>query len=176
MPKDTFAPQYIPTQHPWRRRPAEYAHRNGWYQGGERRRGVKPHYHFIWPKDGKNGSKWGRWKDVMTGKGPDIHLTISADKKDYMNNRQRRSRWSNHMNLDDRGPDGALKCQLPWARRNHLDSAYDFHHRKYMRPHEHMWSDALWQDEPNDDFQFPYAWRNIAGEWWQHEPDAFANW
>ncbi|KAF2473205.1 uncharacterized protein BDR25DRAFT_218203 [Lindgomyces ingoldianus] len=169
-------PYYERTCHPWRRRPAEYLTGVGWIQGGHKRRKLKPYYHFVWPRDGKNGSTWGRWKDILKGQGPDIHVTISADKKDYMFNRQTKERWAGHTNLDDRGPDGALKYEPPWtrsARPGNNCRAYDFRTRKYCRPYDHMWTDALWQDEPNGHFPYPHALRNVYGEWIQHKQNAF---
>ena len=65
-----------------------------WIQDGKKFRNVKSSKAFIWPKDGRNGSKWGRMKDILQDKGPDIHIAISADKMDYMKNRQQKSGWS----------------------------------------------------------------------------------
>ena len=156
------------TDHPWRRRPAEHCPGVGWIQGGRRLRGVKPKYHFVWPKDGKNGSTWGRWKDILHGQGPDIHVTISADKMDYMYNRQRRPRWSEHTNLDDRLPDGSIKHQPFWiGNKRHGGISYDFFTRRYRPTDGDTWADALWQEEPNDQFTYPYAFKDIQGQWYQ---------
>ncbi|ORY14803.1 hypothetical protein BCR34DRAFT_466807, partial [Clohesyomyces aquaticus] len=153
----------------WRRRPTEYQKGQGWVQGGHKRRDVKkPYYHFIWPKDGKNGRTWGRWKDVLQGKGPDIHVTISANKNDYMYDRQRKSRWAGHTNLDDRDPDFTLGYQFPWTRKarpSDAYKAYDFQTRKYTRPYKRMWTDVVWQDDPNDHFQYPSAFKDVYGRW-----------
>ncbi|OCK85827.1 hypothetical protein K432DRAFT_286107 [Lepidopterella palustris CBS 459.81] len=159
-------PVFEPVHLPWERRPAEFIPGHGWYQGGNRRHGVKPHYAFIWPKDGKRGTTLGRWKDIIHGTGPDIHISISADKKDHMHNRQRRARWAKWTHLDDRGPDGALRDPV-WARK---PKRYDFRTRKYCYPCSRTWTDARWGDEPNDHFPFPYAIRDTLGQWWQDIP------
>ncbi|KAF2788480.1 hypothetical protein K505DRAFT_201995, partial [Melanomma pulvis-pyrius CBS 109.77] len=166
QPQPAF-PFFTYVNYPLRHRPAEYVEGEGWYQGGHRLRRVKPYKHLIWPRDGKRGSTWGRMKDIIQGKGPDIHVALSADKTDYMWNRPRRARWSRHTNLDDRGPDAALKYEFPWARREDTMKCYDFRTRKYCRPNRYMWTDAVWPDEPNDEFVYPYAMRDIRGEWIQ---------
>ncbi|KAF2241600.1 hypothetical protein BU26DRAFT_174215 [Trematosphaeria pertusa] len=168
-------PIYLDTPHPWRQRPAEYVYggafqHNGWFQNGLPRTVKKPKYHFIWPKDGRNGSKWGRMKDILRGTGPDIHVTISADKRDYMHNRQRRARWAKHTALDDRGPDGALKYRLPWVESGLLggrDSRkkYDHWTRQYRKPHWWMCTDAIYQG--SNDGVFPDAVRDMRGNWYQ---------
>ncbi|KAF2115793.1 hypothetical protein BDV96DRAFT_56455 [Lophiotrema nucula] len=166
------------TDYPWRPRPAEYVKGHGWFQTGVKRRVKKPYHHWIWPKDGRRDGKWGRIKDILSNKGPDIHVSISADKMDYMHNRQRKSRWANHTNLDDRGPDGYLG-DAPWARRG-MDEAYDFHpyERRYRRPHRDMWTDAMW-GAPGvklQGFDYPHAYRNIFGEWAFWDSHALDNW
>lgn len=169
-------PLFFEKDFPWRSRPAEYYRGKGWEQDGFRRRGVKkPYYHFIWPKDGKNGSKWGRMKDILTGKGPDIHVTVSADKEDYMHHRQRRPRWARHADLEDRGPDCSLRYDLPWVRpfRRYAGKRYDFRTRQYRRPDTHMWSDAIWegrQGTRDHIYGLPHAIRDMNGEWWERGP------
>lgn len=167
----TFRPAIYPKQ-TWRR-PGEYREGVGWIQDAHKRRVKKPHYHFIWPKDGKNGSKMGRLRDIATGRGPDMHVTISADKMDYMANRQNRSRWARHTNLDDRGPDGILSYELPWVRphrRHRPDLRYDFGTRTYRRADHSMMTDARWYDVPRKQFPYPRAWRDIYGDWTKHDP------
>jgi len=107
---------FVPVLLPWQRRPAEHVPGDGWYQSGERLRRVKLHYAFVWPKDGKRGRKMGRWKDIFANEGPDIHVAISADKRDALYNRQRRVRRSRWTELDDREPDGALTYRPLWVR------------------------------------------------------------
>jgi len=46
----------------------------------------------------------------------------------------------------------------------------DFRTRKYGRPEWDTWTDARWQEEPNEDFYYPYALRDPDGEWWEDHP------
>ncbi|PSN66979.1 hypothetical protein BS50DRAFT_379721 [Corynespora cassiicola Philippines] len=158
-------PMFHPVDIPFRRSPAEYIPGLGWYQDGRRRRNVKPHYAFVWPKDGKNGSTWGRLKDIMTGKGPDIHLAISPDKEDLVYHRPRRARWARHTNLE---PiiDHALRPRKG-IREKRAGRVYDFRTRRYVHPYPGMWTDAIWQREPNGHFEYPEAFRRWDGQWWQ---------
>jgi hypothetical protein len=158
---------------PYRDRPAEYIKGYGWYQNGRRKRVKKPQYHFIWPKDGRNGSKWGRTKDILTGKGPDIHVTVSAKKMDYMANRQRRDTWGNHLDLDDRHHDYRGTLQAPWASHFRRDpySKYDFLTRTYRRPDKNMMTDAIWKEGvPQKQCPFPRAFRDPGGQWYDDDP------
>jgi hypothetical protein len=173
MPKPAF-PVYNYVDHPYRRRPAEYAEGLGWIQGGAKRRNVKLYKHFIWPKDGRNGSTWGRFKDILRNEGPDIHVSFSADKRDYMSNRPTRERWARHTNLDDRSHDGALKFELPWIGRKGTTKCYDFRTRKFVAPYKGMWTNALWPEEPNHDYTYPYAIRDVRGIWSQYASGPFA--
>jgi hypothetical protein len=117
---------------------------------------VKLHYAFVWPKDGKRGRKMGRWKDIFANEGPDIHVAISADKRDALYNRQRRARQSLWTELDDREPDGALTYRPLWVRFfRGQEKKYDFRTRKYRRPEWDTWTNARWQEEPNEDFYYP---------------------
>lgn len=173
QPQPAF-PVFTYVDHPLRHRPAEYWEGHGWRQGGKRLRNVKPYKHFIWPKDGKNGTKWGRMKDILQGKGPDIHVAFSANRMDYMWNRPSRDRWARHSNLDDRSPDLSLRYELPWVGRRGTTKCYDYRTRKWVRPNLEMWTDARWP-EKSDEYTYPYAMRNVFGEWMQYNPDATFN-
>lgn len=156
-------------------RTAEYVRGYGWIKDGDRTRVKKPHYHFIWPKDGKNESKWGRAKDILSGKGPDIHVTIGAEKMDYMKLRQRRSTWARHVNLDDRHHDHRKTLQIPWAstaaRRAGL--RYDFYERAYRKPDRYMMTDARWYTgDSSKGVPFPKSFRDVVGQWHHHNPNA----
>ena len=147
-------PRFVPVLLPWQRRLAEHVPGHGWYQGGERLRRVKPHYTFIWPKDGKRGSKMGRWKDIFANEGPDIHVAIIADKLDAL--------------IIDKGELSGLdgrnwtteSQKEPWKIGHRgfgisTDKKYDFRTRKYGRPEWDTWTDARWQEEPNEHFYYP---------------------
>jgi hypothetical protein len=172
-------PIYVPTDHPFRLRPAEYiedavipgldfALPAMWWQNDvpvnvPRH---KKHYHWIWPKDGKNGSKWGRIKDIASGKGPDIHVTISANRMDYMHNRQRRSRWANWMELNDQGPDGMLNKSMRWVGdQRDPNRRYDYWRRQYGQPNFNTTTDAYYQGPFRK--QWPNIIRDMNGDIWQ---------
>lgn len=166
-------PHFQPVIHPYRDRPAQYIPGYGWHKNGRRKRVKKPHYHFIWPKDGRNGTKWGRTKDILTGKGPDIHVTVSANKMDYMANRQRKDTWGNHLDLDDRHHDHLGTLQAPWARRLRRDPdfKYDFQTRTYRRPYHHMMTDAIWREGASQKgCPYPRAYRDVYGNWQTDRP------
>lgn len=164
---------------PYRGDVKEYSqdHR-AWIQDGKEFRGIKSHKAFIWPKDGRNGSRWGRMKDILQGKGPDIHIAISADKMDYMVNRPSRSRWSDWTCLDDRyeAQDLAMSSAkyAPWTRNCALGGrnerlSYDFRTRRYGKHNKYTWTDVQWQPEPNRTRVYPEAFRSLAGDWYQDE-------
>jgi hypothetical protein len=168
------------TRHPWRHRPAEWCpQERKWMHDGRVLRNVKTTNALVWPKDGRRNTTWGQLKDILQNKGPDMYLTINADKHDYMHNRPTRARWAGHTNLDDRGLENSCKFSTrkhaPWAGKRMLggrkpDLSYDFRTRKYHEEHRQTWTDALWQPEPRTNKWNPYpeAIRNIYGEWFQN--------
>ncbi|KAL1607094.1 hypothetical protein SLS59_002798 [Nothophoma quercina] len=147
-----------------------------WIQDGKKFRNIKSSKAFIWPKDGKNGSKWGRMKDILQDKGPDIHIAISADRMDYMQNRQHKSRWSDWTCLDDRDRDVSMSSTkyAPWTHNGALGGrvpglSYDFRTRKYGKPNKYTWTDIKWQAEPNAKHVYPEAFRSFCGDWYQDQ-------
>ncbi|CAO2647753.1 Nn.00g086750.m01.CDS01 [Neocucurbitaria sp. VM-36] len=175
-------PRFVPSEDGWRHRPAEYVcdprvGPRGWYQDGRKLRHVKASKAFIWPKDGKNGSTWGRIKDIFQNTGPDIYVAFGANKADCVLNRPPRAQWSRHTNLDDRN----LRFEFdprkfsPWTRNSALGGrmpglSYDFRTRKYRTPNSRMWTDAIWQQEPYRNRKwnsYPEALRTHDGTWWQ---------
>ncbi|KAG9191616.1 hypothetical protein G6011_10350 [Alternaria panax] len=178
-------PLYRAALEPWRHHRAEYLrdHFNSpsvWYQDGRRLRHVKTSKAFIWPKDGRNGSKLGRMRDILKGRGPDIFVAFGARSGDCVSNRPSRSQWSKHVDLDeDQGtldrPFNSAKL-APWTEGGILSGgrtrnmAYDFRTRKYMKRHPGMWTDAIWQPDPYESGKwnaFPEALRTTNGQWWQ---------
>lgn len=165
----------------WRHHVAEYAREpglpHGWYQDGRHLNRKKTEKAFIWPKDGKNGSTWGRLKDVLRNDGPDMYVAFGANKQDCVSNRPTRGQWSKQGHLENSSlgfgfnsrkyapwtHDGGLGGRAPWKR-------YDFRTRKYIYPHDFMWSDAIWQPEPYRNRahnKYPEAVRGSTGLWWQ---------
>jgi hypothetical protein len=79
---------FVHVSHPFPRHPAAWCPRQRKrFQDGRELREVKASKAFIWPKDGRNNTSWGRFKDILHNKGPDIFLTINADERDAMRNR-----------------------------------------------------------------------------------------
>ena len=176
-----YAPLFERIEDGYRHRPAQYISEpgipRGWYQDGRKLRRVKASKAFIWPKDGKYGTTWGRVKDVFTNKGPDIFVAFGANKGDCVSNRPTRAQWSGHTNLDDRGKNTSFNCAkfAPWTTNGMLGGrmpglSYDFRTREHHVPYSHMWSDAIWQQEPykNEKWNlYPEAVRTMDGRWWQ---------
>ncbi|KAF2843265.1 hypothetical protein M501DRAFT_906598, partial [Patellaria atrata CBS 101060] len=142
----------------------------GWVQNGRILRGLKPKKAFYWPKDGKRGTTWGRWKDLLSGQGPDIHIRISGEKRTRPWDGPSRARWSRWTEDAFVAP-WETEQPLPspfWARRK-AHEKYDFRTRKFTKrnPDPSCWTDVRWQYPPNDHFRDPYAFRDLDGRWWQ---------
>ena len=168
-----FPDAYYPVAQPFKHRPAQWCpERRKWLQDGRILNKVKPSKAFVWPKDGKRGTTWGRFKDILQNKGPDIYLTLNAEKHDYMHNRPSRARWAGHTDLDDPRPESSCPLNYrkyaPWVQR-HSAVAYDFRTRKYLLPHQEMWTDVVWQPKGTawKGNVYPEAVRDNYGEWWQ---------
>ncbi|KAL8951619.1 MAG: hypothetical protein Q9222_002419 [Ikaeria aurantiellina] len=123
----------------------------------------------VWPRDKKQkgAHTWGRFKDVLTGKGPDMYANKQGDTGPH------KTVWSgwgygwdqlpdNMGYADDRdgwpyGPKhGPLGYRSP-------GKVYDFRKREYTTPHDRVWSDVKW-DRRGRDAHFT---RNRYGNpWW----------
>ncbi|KAF1947913.1 hypothetical protein EJ02DRAFT_332466 [Clathrospora elynae] len=173
-------PMFVDAEDGWRHRTAEYVREpgmRGWYQDGRKLRHIKASKAFVWPKDGKNGSSWGRMKDVFQNKGPDIYVAFGARKTDCVSNRPPRSQWAGHPNLDDRGMTFGFNSQkfAPWTKTGLLGGrtygmSYDFRTRKHSSANPYMWTDAIWQQEPYKNRKwnsYPEAVRLLDGSWHQ---------
>lgn len=118
----------------------------------------------VWPRDKKQkgAHSWSRWKDVLTGKGPDMWI---SRRDSFGPHRPVWSGWkSPHFRpliWDNLGyryrKDNALE-PLPWAKRPSWQK-YDFRARKYQRPQPGTWSDVKWNDNP----RFPLYTRDRNG-------------
>lgn len=162
---------------PYNAKIKEYSRdRRAWIQDGKKSPGIKSHKAFVWPRDGRNGSKWGRMKDILQDKGPDIHIAISADRMDYMKNRQHKSCWAEWTCLDNRDRDVSMSSvkYAPWTHNRALGGrapglSYDFRTRKYGKANPQTWTDVRWQPEPNNIHVFPEALRSFYGDWYQDD-------
>lgn len=158
--------QYEPVNGPWEPPWVEHRKGEGWVQAG-RAVNVKPRYAWVWPKDGKRQDWWGRWKDIVTGRGPDMHVSISGDSRDRQKDWPSRARWSGWKDLADPTEDkGGSMPTIPWTKRG-VDEKYDFRKRRYVRPDKKSWTDAKWQRPPNNHFTRPRAFRDIEGQYWE---------
>lgn len=129
---------------------------------------MKPRYAWVWPKDGKRQNWWGRWKDIMSGCGPDIHVVISEDMRQRQKDWPSKAQWSKWNDLADSTVDGEKPRPLiRWARRG-VDERYDFRKRKYIRPDKKTWTDAIWRN-PSDGSEEPKTFRDMEGQYWEQQ-------
>lgn len=131
---------------------------------------------IVWPRDKrqKGAHTWGRFRDVLSRRGPDMWVNRKGD---IGPTRPEWSRW-------DTGPKGGLWHNLgywdtrdkqipPW--RLGMDAEqkqYDFKTRKYELPHPNTWSDVKWDRKG----EYPVYVRDRWGEHHVHpfleeEPD-----
>lgn len=125
-------------------------------------------WQFVWPND-KHRGLWGRWKDILTNKGPDIFVaeqhTHQPEKPIWSNWKtpghqypdDPRPRWDNYGKpfRQDKEFTGFFGCQ-----RRDPDSKYDYATRRYRRPDDNVWSDAEWSSTKP---RRPYRVRNAHG-------------
>lgn len=123
---------------------------------------------WIWPNDGKRKGSWGRVRDVLTGKGPDIHIGKLEHAWDL-----RQSRWS-------RWPEYDLQAifndhsKPPAKHADRKDKRYNFKTRRYEKPkllekpERQAWSYARWSSHRKNPYLLEY--RDIHGRWFV-EPD-----
>ncbi|KAF2086580.1 hypothetical protein K490DRAFT_15041, partial [Saccharata proteae CBS 121410] len=133
----------------------------GWMRGGRPVRNIKPHYSFIWPRDGHQPLH--RLRDILTNRGPDIHLSITADKRLRPFDRPTKSRWSEWTVFDDaEGVANDNSIEGPaWAKREG-GKKYDFRTRRWRRPEVGCWSDVAWEGGWG---KWPRAMRDVEGRW-----------
>jgi hypothetical protein len=174
-----FPDLFFHTNRPFRHRPARWCpRRREWIQDDRALRNVKTSKAFVWPKDGRNGTAWGRLKDIMQNKGPDIYVTMNADKHDYMANRPTKAQWAGYPGLGGWDPWGPWSFPswkyAPWTGKGVLGGrtpgqSYDFRTRRYGNVNRSTWTDAFWQPSPrvNERNPNPEAIRNVYGEWFQ---------
>jgi hypothetical protein len=162
-----------------RHRPAKWCHeQRKWMQDGRILQNVKASKAFVWPKDGRNDSTWGRFKDILQNKGPDMFVTMGAEKHDIMYNRPSRADWTRWYGPGDMYPNSSspfsARKHAPWTTNGilggrHEGLPYDFRTRQYDAPNRRTWTNAIWQPEPRPNKRNPYpeAVRDIGYRWFQ---------
>lgn len=131
--------EYQPTAFPfyqgrWRDHARENTNNNPHLRG--KRGGLA----FVWPRDGKRNTTFGRLKDVLGDKGPDIFVMKNGA-------RPLKTSWTNRRFTTPDDPDAWLRDDtrrpMVWAKRE-SDEAYDFRTRRYGDTNRFTWTDALW--------------------------------
>ena len=117
---------------------------------------------WIWPNDGKRRGRLGCIRDVLTGKGPDMHIGLRDETWDLP--RSRWSRWPEH-DRERFFNDDSLPAARHADRRN---QRYNFRKRRYEDNPPGFWNDTRWSDVRWDgDRKEPWVleFRDAAG-WW----------
>ena len=125
-------------------------------------------WQFVWPNDKRRGI-WGRWKDILTNKGPDIFIAEQNTRE------PERPIWSNwktpgHQHPHDPSPrwdnggrpfrqEEELVGVFDWQRRD-PDTKYDFATRRYRKP-----SAGVWSGVERTNSNRPIRVRDVNGRW-----------
>jgi hypothetical protein len=161
---DNFGPRRrFPRENPF----IEYDPINkGWYQGGYRMPSkFRPRHYWTRPCDGKRTGAWGRFKDAITGEGPDVFVTTSGDRRTLMRDRPQKWQWSGWpidgaRNLDwltdpdFRQQDAMLSWNASWTKTSSRTGAYyNFKTRRYETPRMFLQNGGAGPDNP--------VWRDV---------------
>ena len=119
----------------------------GWYQAGTRMpSSSRPKHYWTRPCDGKRTGAWGRFKDALTGEGPDVFVTTSGDRRTLMRDRPQKWQWSGWpmerarmfdwlCDPDYRVQDEMLARNVTWTNTSsRLGAQYNFKTRRYESP------------------------------------------
>ena len=124
-----------------------------------RRRRQHRKYCFVWPKDGRNGDRWGRMKDIATGRGPDMFVVSSPDVNSRLG-MPNRGQWTQWNEKYPWAPRDFPPRAAPWAQRNPY-GRYDFRRRRYGIPDQMTWTNAHWPRSSSSNFRFPLAFQQF---------------
>lgn len=96
---------------------------------------------FVWPRDKPHSSILGRWKDVLSGKGPDVWVTRRGSDGPH------RPVWSGWRgpgwdNLGYKYVDGPDGPDQPLARGRDKTKKFNFRTRKFEHLSPEMWTDV----------------------------------
>ena len=96
---------------------------------------------FVWPRDKPHRSMWGRWRDVLTSKGPDVWVTRRGSDGPHRPvwSGWRGPAWDNlgYKYVDE--PDGP---DLPLASGRDPLAKFNFKTRRFERLNPGMWTDV----------------------------------
>jgi len=165
-----------------------------WHQGPKNLPHFKPHKYWIRPHDGKRPGAMGRLKDVLTGEGADVFITLSGDKRTLMRDRPQRWMWTGwglsptevedrrrfDMDFREQDLEGAFEGRKTAGKRG-MQPLYDFRSRKYwtlgrvMRDPSSIWQNAHWPEGASRQSQMPLSWRDGNGKW-AHRVPVWAGW
>ena len=165
----------------------EYRKDFGWWQGDRKLRNFKPNYYMTRPHDGKRSGTLGRLKDVVTGEGPDVFVTINGDKRTLMKDRPKSWQWNgwgptgqelrNILTDKDFREQDLISWDMPWTEGDRAKKPfYNFRNREYeypkpswLRPNG-VWTNAQWAPGARHDSRTPLNKRDYFGLWWSRVP------
>ena len=119
---------------------------------------------WVWPNDGRRKGTFGPIRDVLTSKGPDIHLSNYRSTQKIA-----RSKWSRWGALD---PEYFFHDDS-WPAAKHADrknQRYNFRTRKYEDPHPKICSGVKWSENPDQKEPLIWACRDRHGQWYNNSP------
>lgn len=179
-----------------RRRPVWGPHRNApreppfkeynpitrqWHQGSQVLHNFKPNHYFTRPIDGKRRGASGRLKDALTGKGPDVFITTSGDKRTFFRDRPQRWQWSGWPRhpaefLDDRHDrDWRLQddplLNPVFGQQRKKNQLYDHRTRKFVserkafRDPASVWKNVQWSEKVREKRTMPLSFQDGFGLW-----------
>jgi hypothetical protein len=162
----------------------------GWYQGGTRMPSkFRPRHYWTRPCDGKRTGTWGRFKDAITGEGPDVFVTTSGDRRTLMRDRPQKWQWSGwpidrarNLDPDFRQQDAMPAWNASWTNTSsRMGAQYNFKTRRYETPrmfwqngvggpNNPVWRDAQWKPNAKRSAQIPYNCQTPDQQWWTTVP------
>jgi hypothetical protein len=164
-----------------------------WRQGNRLLSNFRPKHYWTRPNDGKHSGGWGRFKDALTGEGPDVFVTTSGDKRTLMRDRPRKWQWSGwpidntrqwdaYFDPDHRRQDFMQPREAPWTKKSSRQGAqYNFRTRTYETPFSmwqnsgagpsnEVWRDAQWKPNAKRSDTNPYSYQTPNQQWWSRVP------
>jgi len=166
----------------------------GWYQSGTRMpSSFRPKYYWTRPCDGKRTGAWGRFKDAITGEGPDVFVTTSGDRRTLMRDRPQKWQWSGWpidrarywdwlCDPDHRLQDNMEARNASWTHTSsRIGAQYNFKTRRYepprmfwqtggTGPNNPLWRDAQWRPNAKRSDQVPFNYQTPDEQWWSAVP------